>query len=125
MIFESMQINTEMHRLDKSNPNVSKSICKIFAKDKVSSGFLIKLFKRDQDFFCLITCEHVITTKMIEKRNTINMYYDNESKSREIKLNPDEKFIKAFTDFTMDATVVEILPKENISSDFFINIFRL
>ena len=123
MIFESMQIDSEMHQLDKSIANASKSICKIFAKDKVSSGFLIKLFKRDQDFFCLITCEHVITTKMIKKRNTINMYYDNESKSREIKLNPDERFIKAFTDITMDATVVEILPKDNISSDYFLSTF--
>ena len=117
---ESLQPNSEMHRLDKSIANVSKSICKIYAQDKVSSGFLIKFFKRDQDFFCLMTCEHVITTKMIEQQETINIFYDNESKTREIKLNPDERFIKVFTDFTMDATVVEILPKDNIPSDYFL-----
>ena len=29
------------------------------------SGFLIKLFKGTKDFFCLITCEHVIKKEMV------------------------------------------------------------
>ena len=55
---------------------------------------------------------------MIEQQETIIISYDNESKTRIIKLNPDERFIKEFTDFTMDVTVVEILPKDNISDDY-------
>ena len=117
---ESMQPNSEMHRLDKSIINVAKSLCKIYAQGKVSSGFLIKFFKRAQHFFCLMTCEHVINTKMIKQQETINIFYDNENETREIKLNPDERFIKVFTEFEMDATVVEILPKDNISKDYFL-----
>ena len=41
---ESMQPNSEMHRLDKSIINVARSLCKVFTKNKVSSGFLIKFF---------------------------------------------------------------------------------
>ena len=117
---ESMQNGSPMIPMNVPMTNVSKSLCKILTSYGTSSGFLIKFFKRDQDFLCLMTCEHVITKEMINRRDTINMYYDSESKKREIKLNPDERFIKAFTDFEMDVTVVEILPKDNIPSDYFL-----
>ena len=31
----------------------------------------MKLFKGTQDFFCLITCEHVIKREMVNQRKTI------------------------------------------------------
>ena len=40
-----------------------KSICKIEYDNHLGSGFLIKLFRGEEDFFCLITNEHVITKK--------------------------------------------------------------
>ena len=117
---ESIQPDSAMIPMDTSMTNVSKSLCKILTPYKAASGFLIKFFKNLEDFFCLVTNEHVISEEMIERRDTINMYYDSESKMKEIKLNPDERFIKVFTDFKMDATVVEILPEDNIPSDYFL-----
>jgi V8-like Glu-specific endopeptidase len=100
-----------------------KSICKIIfdhPQKELSSGFLIKLFKDGQPFYCLMTNEHVVTRKMVDNKITIDVYYDSEDKNKEIKLNSKERFIKDFKDITIDATVIQILPKDNISNDYFL-----
>ena len=97
-----------------------KSICKIDTSKKVSTGFFIKFFKGEKDFLCLMTNEHIITNELIKERKTINVYYDYESKVKEITLNPEERFIKEFiTDLNIDATKVEILSTDNIEKDYF------
>ena len=100
---------------------LSKSICKIVIKGKMSSGFLIKFFKGEEDFFCLMTNEHIITKELIKQKKLISIYYDNESKLKEIKLEPEERYIKEFReDINIDATIVEILPKDGIEKEFFL-----
>ena len=64
--------------------------------------------------------EHVITTSAIQNKDKINIYYNNESKTKEIQLNENERYIKSFIDIDLDITVVEILDKENISIDYFL-----
>ena len=50
------------YTLDESITKASKSLCKIIVSpNKMSSGFLIQLFKGEKKFYCLITNEHVIT----------------------------------------------------------------
>ena len=99
----------------------SKSICKIGTPSQISSGFFIKFFKGEKDFYCLMTNEHIITRKLIKEKRTINVYCDYESTVKEINLNPEERFIKEFnTELNIDATVVEILPKNNIGKDNFL-----
>ena len=100
--------------------NPSKSICKIVIPTKTSSGFFIKFFKGEEDFFCLMTNEHMITKQLIEKKVIISLYYDNETRVKEIQLNTNERYIKEFTEIGIDATVVEIISKDNISKDFFL-----
>ena len=100
---------------------LSKSICKIETKEQMSSGFLIKFFKGEEDFFCLMTNEHIITKELIKQKKLITIYYDNESKLKEIKLEPEKRYIKAFKDdIKIDATIVEILPKDGIEKEFFL-----
>ena len=53
---------------------VSKSICKLDIPDKIPYGFLIKFFKNDKDFFCLLTHNDNITKEMIEKKNLSNFF---------------------------------------------------
>ena len=89
------------------------------SSDRMSSGFLIQLFKGQKEFYCLMTNQHVITKEMIEKKITIDLYYDSQSKYRNIELNPDERLIKEFTDIDMDVTVIEIIPKDKIPEDYF------
>ena len=44
----------------------TRSICKIETSIQKSSGFFIKFFKGNEDFFCLLTNEHIITKELIE-----------------------------------------------------------
>jgi len=67
-----------------------------------------------------MTNEHVITKEMIDKNITIYIYYDSQSKFRNIELNPEERLIKEFTDIKMDVTVIEIISKDEISKDYFL-----
>ena len=110
-----------LQKLDPLIVKACKSLCKIIiSPKKLGSGFLIQLFKGKEQFFCMITCEHVVTKKMIEQRQKIVAYYDSESKLVEIHLNPEERFIKDFKDIQIDATVIEILPRDNIPQDYFL-----
>ena len=97
-----------------------KSICKISQLNQVSFGFLIKLFKKDKDFYCLMTNEHTITQEMIKKKEKITFYFDNEKIVKEIVLNPNERFIKDFRDMNINITVIEILSKDNIDKNYFL-----
>ena len=83
-------------------------------------NFLIKFFKGEEDFFCLITNNHVITKDLIEQKITISFYYDNESKPKDINLNRNERLIIEFSEIDIDATVIEILSKDNIEKDYFL-----
>ena len=109
------------HPLHPLKPLVktAKSICKIITPNKRGSGFFIKFFKRDQEFYFLMTNEHVVTKELVEQKQKIDAYYDSEEKYVEIKLNPQERFIKDFRDLTIDVTVIEILPKDNIQMVIF------
>ena len=98
----------------------SKSICKIVTPSTIYSGFLIKFFKGEEDFFCLITNNHIITKDLIEQKITISFYYDNESKPKDINLNRNERLIIEFSEIDIDATVIEILSKDNIEKDYFL-----
>ena len=101
--------------------SISKSIVKIKFQNKMNLGFLIKFFKGDNDFFCLITPGEVISQEMIEHKEEIKLFYDNEEKIKTIHLNPQERFIKNFKDIGIDSTVVEILTQDEIEKIFFLS----
>ena len=115
-------------KLDPCVVNVSKSLCFIQTPSTSGSGFLIKLYKGTQDFFCLITCEHVIKREMVNQRQTIRFFYDClNAKQKEILLNPDERLIQDFRnlnpnerEYDIDAIVIEILSKDEIFKEFFL-----
>ena len=119
-----MKLEAEVpeHPLHPLKPIVktAKSICKIITPNKNGSGFFIKFFKRDQEFYCLMTNEHVVTKELVEQKKEIDIYYDSEDKNIIMQLNPKERFIKDFRDDTIDVTVIEILPKDNIPKDYFL-----
>ena len=117
---EEKIVGSELYRNDISLLQASTSLCKLVTDKKIASGFLIKLFKDQEDFFCLMTNEHVIREDMVKRKENFLFYFDNEKKTREIKLDADERYIKNFQDINIDAIVIEILPKDNIPSDYFL-----
>ena len=99
---------------------VRKSIGKITVDNKSSSGFLILLDKRGHNFYCLMTNEQIITKEMIKQKKKIKFEFNNLEEKREIELNLDERFIKEFTDIDIDVTIIEILPRDKIKREFFL-----
>ena len=86
---EAIIKNSTIYMLDPSIARVSKAICKIESQNKIASGFLIKLFKEEKEFFCLMTNEHIITKEMVSKNSNSNFYYDiSDFQIKVINLNP-------------------------------------
>ena len=121
---ECMIQSSPFEQVDRYISNVSKSICKIKIITNIGTifgtGFLLKEYIAQELFYCLMTNEHVITKDIINKDTTVYIYYDNEFKMVNIKLDEKERYIKSFKDIGLDITVVEILNKDNIYKDYFL-----
>ena len=119
---QAIRKESTFYTIDPYIAKVSKAMCKIETNKKISSGFLIKLFKGEKEFFCLMTNEHTITKEMIAKRSSFNFYYDSSDfQSKTIDLNPQERYIKYFTNINIDVSIIEILPKDNIPKYYFLS----
>ena len=112
--------NSDLVPNDISLLQASKSLCKIYIKDSLSSGFLIKFFKDTENFFCLMTNEHSVTKENVAKKEKMFFYFDNEAETREILLDTEERFIKDFRDIGIDSIIIEILPKDKIPNNYFL-----
>jgi hypothetical protein len=103
---------------------VAKGTVKIeLDNDKgVASGFFLKLERNNKEFYCLMTNAHVITKKMITNQEKIKIKYDNETKEINLELNEKERIIFCFMDFSIDITIIEIIPKDGIKDKtYFLN----
>ena len=109
---------------DPSFLNVSKSICKIRIDTNLGSfggsGFFLKFLINGKFYYWLVTNEHVITKEMINNKNTIQVLYNIESNSINIKLDQSERYIKTFKEYKVDATVIQIRSKDNVYKDYFL-----
>ena len=117
--------NSPFCNIDKDYANVSKSICKlkiITRENQVikGTGFFLRFLICGRFFKCLISNEHVINKDLINTNTQIYLLYDNNEKTTTIKLNSQERYIKAFIDNGLDITIVEILDKDNILSNYFL-----
>ena len=99
----------------------AKSLCYIKTPYKRASGFLIKFMTNYKDFYCLMTNEHVVGKEMVKNNARIKFCFDNKKEARKITLGKGNRCIKHFkNDLTIDATVIEILPEDNIPNDYFL-----
>ena len=99
--------------------DVSNSLCKIETSKYEGNGFFIKINKNEKNYFYLMSNEHIISKKIIEKKETISITYKR-NKKIEIELDKDKRYIRDFRDMKIDATVVEILEKDNIKEKYFL-----
>ena len=99
---------------------VSGGICRIIINNTIGTGFFMRLEKSNKSFYCLITCEHVVEEEMIDSKNEIEVYYDNQKSKLKISLNKDERFIRSYRYINIDAIVIEILQKDKVDDKFFL-----
>ena len=123
-INQKICIDSKIEEIDICLHQVIKSICKIIIPFSNSynkgTGFLIKLYKGDNPFFCLMTNEHVISKDIIESNKKIEIFYDHEKEMRTIILNKNERYIEEYTDMELDITIIEIINKDNIDKNYFL-----
>ena len=113
-------INSELKPIDTNIIKVSPSVCKIITNISNGTGFLILLNRNNNVFFCLMTNEHVITREMVQNEENITIKYDCERKQVQINLNNKKRLIRDFIDINIDATIIEILPIDNIEEHYFL-----
>ena len=97
-----------------------KSITKIIGSNGLGTGFFIKLERENKPFFCLMTNEHVITKEMVEKKEQIEVKYNNQHETIKINLNKNERYIQDYKYLNIDVIVVEIIPEDNIQKEYFL-----
>ena len=110
--------DSEIKEIDVNLHKICKSICKIFYKNEVGTGFFIKLYKNNKEFFCIMTNEHIITQELINSNKKIIVYYDAQNERIDINLNIKERFIKEYKEFDLDITIIEILKEDNIDKKY-------
>ena len=116
--------NSSFEKIDRNISNISKFICKIKIKTPkgtiYGTGFLLRFYIEQEVFYCLISNEHVISKEIINNKNNVDISYDNEIKSVNIKLDSNKRYIKCFIDAGLDITIIEIIEEDNISKDYFL-----
>ena len=112
---------SNIHQIDSFLYEVCPSICKIIFLKKIGTGFFIKLYKHNKPLFLLMTNEHIIEKEMIEKKEEIEVYYNNQKKRIKITLNKEERFIQCYKEeLEIDCSIVEILNKDKVNEDYFL-----
>ena len=78
-VLEGTILGSKIANVDIALHRVLDSVCKIRSCVGGGTGFLIQLFKgNNKPFFCLMTCEHFITEKMIESKESVQVLYNTE-----------------------------------------------
>ena len=94
---------------------ISNSICKINVPNTEGTGFLIEILNKKY----LMSNEHVIEKDFIEKNGIIKLTFK-EDITKKIILDKNKRFIRDFTDKSIDVTIVEILEEDNIDQNNFL-----
>ena len=118
--------NGDSNDLPENIISSTKSLVEIENQSKIISGFLFEVRKNFEDYYhFFITLKENITKEMIEKKETVKLYYDNRKRFIMISLNSEERIIKDFTDIELDLIIIEILHSENLEGEHcFLNIMK-
>ena len=118
-INQMMTDDSEMHIPDK-NDIKSKATVKIKLSEGKGTGFFIKLERNKKPFYCLMTNQHVISPEIINNKEIISIYDNEEKLITEIKLDPKERIIICFFELLkLDVALVEIIPKDYINNQIY------
>ena len=118
-INQGKMINSPLIKINMQ-VEVYKSICKVITSSQLATGFFIKLNIGKNPLNFLMTNEHIITQEMIEKKEQVEIKYENQAKSLNIRLDVEKRMIKDFLYLNIDVVIIQILPKDEIHEDLFL-----
>ena len=117
--------NSDIYPIDDSIPSFLQKpvncVVRINISNKVEgTGFFIKFLRKNKDFYCLMTCSHVIKEEYIISKETLTV---TDKKSREFKIKLDDKrYFKDFNeDLNIDAIILEIKEEDGIDQKDFLS----
>ena len=86
----------------------------------MSTGFFIKFTIKQKLYHFFLTCEHSIKKEILQNEREIFLYFGKikNEKVLKIKLDKNQRFIQ--TNETLDVSIIQILPQDNISEDKFL-----
>jgi len=95
---------------------ISQTIIRIKIGNTISTGFFMKMNIRGKIHYFLLTSAHTITKENIDSKITISIFYGKAEQETEkkIELDNNKRFLKCFIDDDIDATIIEILPEDEI-----------
>ena len=117
---EALLGKNNLTQIDTNIYSVIKSVCKIIKNNLSGTGFLIKLYKNNKDFYCLMSNEHVIKKEFIDSKEKIEIFYDGQNKRKEIILNENKRYIRDYRYINLDVTIVEIIKEDDIDKEYFL-----
>ena len=103
---------------------MQNSICKIITKNGKGTGFFCKVPFKKKKITVLITSNHLINEKMIQKKSEINLFINDDKKEKSIELDENRRI---YTNKEYNITIIEIKRKKDKIYDFLElddNIFR-
>ena len=118
---EGKTIGSEYEEVDPYFLKVSKSICKIKTNKQYGTGFFIKYLIDKIYCYFLISSANILTKNMVKAKEKIIIYFDNDFENLGIELNENERYIRNFKDDEIDASIVQIIYKDNISDSYFLS----
>ncbi len=118
-INEGKMQNSPLMEIDQE-VEVSRSVCKIISTFGLGTGFFIKIDLKNESYYYLMTNEHVVTREMIEKKEEIEIKYENQRQTLIINLDSKERIIKDFLYLNIDLIIIQILPKDKINDCYFL-----
>ena len=114
----------QITKIDPKNKKRTISICKLKIETNseiiLGFGFLLKFYKEQECFYCLVSDGNVIKKGVINNNIEISMYFNNELKTINLKDKKRNRYIKNLSDYGLDLTIIEILDEDNISKDYFL-----
>ena len=89
--------------------------------DLTGTGFFMKIHLNNKISKFLLTCHHVISKNLIDKKAIINISYGklNQETKLKILLDKEKRFIKCFKQ-PIDVTFIEIFDNDKIADDKFL-----
>ena len=93
---------------------ISKSICKIKRKIYLGTGFFLKIEKKINPLYMLVTAHHVISYRFVEEKITIKINAGFGNIEQEIKLDDKERKIICLKEY--DITAIEIIDQDNLKN---------
>ena len=93
-----------------------ETIIRIEHENQISTGFFIKININEKTRNFILTSAYSISKEDIDSKKTISIFYGEPEKETEkkIELDNNKRFIECFIDDDIDATIIEILPEDEI-----------